>query len=65
LKGRRIGSRAQHTAVSQLRASLDHLLLLIFPTVVLAMAPEFGMTYGEGKVDDPVQIMVTIKAPVK
>lgn len=27
--------------------SLDHLLLLIFPTVVLAMAPEFGRTYGE------------------
>lgn len=27
--------------------SLDHLLLLIFPTVVIAMAPQFGMTYGE------------------
>lgn len=26
---------------------------------------EFGMTYGEGKVDDPVQITVGIKAPVK
>lgn len=26
---------------------LDHLLLLIYPTVILAMAPEFGMTYGE------------------
>jgi polyisoprenoid-binding protein YceI len=25
---------------------------------------EFGMTYGEGKVDDPVQITVAVKAPV-
>jgi MFS family permease len=27
--------------------ALDHLFLLIYPTVVLAMAPEFGKTYGE------------------
>ena len=27
--------------------ALDHLFLLIFPTVVLAMAPEFGKTYSE------------------
>ena len=27
--------------------ALDHLLLLIFPTVVLAMAPEFGRAYSE------------------
>jgi MFS family permease len=27
--------------------SLDHLLLLIYPTVILVMAPEFGRTYGE------------------
>ncbi len=26
---------------------LDHLFLLIFPTVVLVMAPEFGKSYGE------------------
>jgi MFS family permease len=26
---------------------LDHLFLLIFPTVVLVMAPEFGRSYGE------------------
>ena len=25
----------------------DHFFILIYPTVVLAMAPEFGMTYGE------------------
>lgn len=27
--------------------ALDHLLILIFPTVVLAMAPEFGLAYSE------------------
>jgi len=27
--------------------TLDHLFILIFPTVVLAMAPEFGRTYSE------------------
>jgi MFS family permease len=27
--------------------TLDHLFLLIFPTVVLVMAPEFGRPYGE------------------
>ncbi len=27
--------------------ALDHLFILIFPTVVLAMAPEFGRTYSE------------------
>ena len=27
--------------------ALDHLFMLIFPTVVLAMAPEFGRTYSE------------------
>lgn len=27
--------------------ALDHLLLLIYPTVVLAMAPEFGRSYSE------------------
>jgi len=27
--------------------ALDHLLMLIFPTVVLAMAPEFGRAYSE------------------
>ena len=27
--------------------TVDHLCMLIYPTVVLAMAPEFGMTYGE------------------
>lgn len=27
--------------------TLDHLFLLIFPTVVLVMAPEFGRTYSE------------------
>jgi MFS family permease len=27
--------------------ALDHLFLLIYPTVVLAMAPEFGRTYSE------------------
>ena len=27
--------------------ALDHLFMLIFPTVVLAMAPEFGQTYSE------------------
>lgn len=27
--------------------TLDHLFLLIYPTVVLAMAPEFGRTYSE------------------
>lgn len=27
--------------------TIDHMLPLIFPTVVIAMAPEFGMTYGE------------------
>ena len=27
--------------------ALDHLFLLIFPTVVLAMAPEFGRSYSE------------------
>ena len=26
---------------------------------------EFGMTYGEGKVDDPVQISVNVKTPLK
>jgi MFS family permease len=40
-----------HTRSTQLFLNfghaLDHLLLLIFPTVVLAMAPEFGRTYGE------------------
>ena len=40
-----------HTRTTQLFLnfghSIDHLLLLVFPTVVLAMAPEFGMTYGE------------------
>ncbi|HET7634069.1 MAG TPA: MFS transporter [Burkholderiales bacterium] len=27
--------------------TLDHLFLLIYPTVVLAMAPQFGRSYGE------------------
>ena len=27
--------------------TIDHMLPLIFPTVVIAMAPEFGMSYGE------------------
>lgn len=27
--------------------ALDHFFMLIFPTVVLAMAPQFGRTYGE------------------
>lgn len=27
--------------------ALDHLFLLIFPTVILVMAPEFGRSYGE------------------
>ena len=27
--------------------ALDHLFMLIFPTVVLAMAPEFGLPYSE------------------
>jgi MFS family permease len=27
--------------------ALDHLFMLIFPTVVLAMAPEFGLAYSE------------------
>lgn len=27
--------------------ALDHLFMLIFPTVVIAMAPEFGMSYSE------------------
>ena len=27
--------------------TLDHLFLLIYPTVVLAMAPEFGLTYSQ------------------
>ncbi|MGH8650451.1 MAG: MFS transporter, partial [Burkholderiales bacterium] len=27
--------------------ALDHLFLLIYPTVVLAMAPEFGLAYSE------------------
>jgi len=27
--------------------AFDHLFMLIFPTVVLAMAPEFGRSYGE------------------
>ncbi|HXF65451.1 MAG TPA: MFS transporter, partial [Burkholderiales bacterium] len=27
--------------------TLDHLFLLIYPTVVLVMAPEFGRSYGE------------------
>ena len=27
--------------------ALDHLFMLIFPTVVLVMAPEFGRSYGE------------------
>lgn len=27
--------------------ALDHLFMLIFPTVVLAMAPEFGLSYSE------------------
>ena len=27
--------------------ALDHLFMLIFPTVVLAMAPEFGRSYSE------------------
>jgi MFS family permease len=27
--------------------ALDHLFMLIFPTVVLAMTPEFGRSYGE------------------
>lgn len=27
--------------------AVDHLFMLIYPTVVLAMAPEFGRTYGE------------------
>ena len=27
--------------------AVDHLFLLIYPTVVLAMAPEFGRSYSE------------------
>src|SRR6266545_6340847 len=27
--------------------ALDHLFMLIYPTVVLAMAPQFGLSYGE------------------
>lgn len=27
--------------------ALDHFFMLIFPTVVLAMAPQFGRSYGE------------------
>jgi MFS family permease len=27
--------------------TIDHMLPLIFPTVVIAMAPEFGLSYGE------------------
>ena len=27
--------------------TIDHMLPLIFPTVIIAMAPEFGMSYGE------------------
>ena len=27
--------------------TLDHLFLLIYPTVVLAMSPEFGLPYSE------------------
>ena len=27
--------------------TVDHFFMLIYPTVVLVMAPEFGMTYGE------------------
>ena len=41
----------EQTRVAQLFLNLghafDHLLMLIFPTVVLAMAPEFGRSYSE------------------
>ena len=41
----------EQTRVAQLFLNLghalDHLFMLIFPTVVLAMAPEFGRTYSE------------------
>lgn len=41
----------QQTRIAQLFLNLghafDHLFMLIFPTVVLAMAPEFGRSYSE------------------
>jgi MFS family permease len=39
--------RNTQTLFLNLGHTIDHLMLLIFPTVVIAMAPEFGRGYGE------------------
>ena len=39
--------RITQTLFLNLGHTIDHLMLLIFPTVVIVMAPEFGRTYGE------------------